>query len=111
MTLVLAATTVTVWRLPQDSTRDGYDTPPDREPVMRELRATVGSPSGGATLTVGNRQVTAFGFTADPFDFKRDDLIQDEQTGEKYILVWVKPTGGLGFEFMTGALRQVEGAG
>jgi len=107
----LAGTTVTVWRLPQDETRDGYDPLPDREPVMRELRATVGAPSGSANLSVGNRRVFTFGFTSDPFDFKGDDLVQDEMTGEKYILVWARATGGLGFDFVTGALRQVVGAG
>lgn len=107
----LAGTTITVWRVPQDSTRDGYDPVPDREAAIRELRATIGGPSGTANVTVGNRQVFSFGLTADPFDFKADDLVQDECTGEKYILVWAKPTSGLGFEFMTGALRQVEGAG
>lgn len=105
----LATTTVAVWRLPADPDRDGYDTPPARQQVKLGLRAHIGSPSGRHSIADG-RTVTTFRLDTDPFDFAIDDQIQDESTGEVYMLAWARKRVALGLDHVEGAMYLIEGA-
>lgn len=107
----LASTTLTVYRQPQDATLDGYDTQPARTPVAKGLRAHIGSPSGRASISDGDRVVVGFSLHTDGFDFANDDVLVDETTGTQYLLLWVKRTRALGMDFCQGSVRTVEGAG
>jgi hypothetical protein len=107
----LASTTLTVYRLPEDSTRDGYDPQPARVQVGTGLRAHIGSPSGRATISDGDRVIVGYTLHTDGFDFQQDDQIVDDTTGITYLLLWAKRTTVFGMDFCQGAVRVVEGAG
>lgn len=106
----LATTTVSVWRLAADPTRDGFDTPPPRQQVAAGLRATIGSPSVRTDLSSGDKVVVDWKFDSDPFDPADDDQIVDETTGQVFTSLGVVRRGGFGLDHCEGRLRQISGA-
>lgn len=103
-------TTVTVTRVPRDSTRDGYDPAPDPDTIETGLRAHIGSPSGSQNITTGDRTVVRFVLSTDPADIQADDTVTDDRTGEVYRVVWARNRAALGLDHVQGAIEQVGGA-
>jgi hypothetical protein len=106
----LATTTVSVWRLPADDTRDGFDTPSVRQQVATGLRAHIGSPSTRTDISAGDKVVTDWRLDTDPFDFADDDQLVDENTGETYRLLGAVRRSGFGLDHCEGRVRQISGA-
>lgn len=114
----VATTTISVWRETADSTRDGWDTAPARTKVTSGLRAVIGligsrganSATIQADVATGDKVVTDWRLTCDPFDFQNDDQIVDDATGETYMLLGVAHNRGLGLDHCAGLLRQISGA-
>ena len=106
----IATTTVSVWRLPADNALDGFDPQPTRVQVASGLRATIGAPSGRASIATGDKVVVGFSLSTDPFDFANDDQLVDESTGETYLLLWARRITALGLDHCMGAVRIVQGA-
>lgn len=109
MAIALATTTISVQRLPADTSRDGYDDVPARTTVKTGLRAVIGSPSGRETITTGNRTVATFTLNSDPFDFEPTDRVTDEATGDEYDVIWTRTRSEL-IPHTEGRLQQASGA-
>ena len=106
----LATTTVTIMRVPPDSTLDGYDTQPAAQTVASRVRAHIGNPAGTQNIVAGDRTVVQFPIDTDPTDLQADDTVTDDQTGEVYRCIFARTRHGLGLDHTKGALEQVGGA-
>lgn len=105
----IATTTVSVWRLPVDDTRDGFDNPPARTQVKAGLRAAITGQTIRTDLSAGDKVVVDWHLTTDLFDFVNDDQLQDETTGDFFTLLGVVKRGGFGLDHCEGRVRQIEG--
>lgn len=106
----ISTTTVSVWRVPADDTRDGFDTPPARQRVAAGLRAHIGSPSQRSDIATGDKVVVDWRLDCDLFDFADDDQIVDETTGQAFLLLSVVKRSGFGLGHCEGRVRQISGA-
>jgi hypothetical protein len=114
----LATTTISVWRVAADETRDGWDAAPARTKVTSGLRAVIGvvgsrgaSPSTvQVDIATGDKVVVEFRLMCDPFDFADDDQIVDDTTSETYILLGIVRQNAFGLDHCDGRMRQISGA-
>lgn len=106
----IATTTISVWRVAADETRDGWDALPARTQVTSGLRAVIGSSTVHADIATGDKVVVDWRLKCDPFDFADDDQIVDDSTGQTFTLLGVARQAGLGLDHCEGRLRQISGA-
>ena len=109
MSLPFATTTLTVSRVPPDSTRDGYD-PQPAPTVLATVRGVIGNPSGSQNITAGDRTVVTFPFRTDPTDITADDTLLDNTNGLTYRVRWARNRYGLGLDHVEGECEQIQGA-
>lgn len=103
----LAVTTIAIRRPPPDD--DPLEQGPKRL-METGIRAVIGSPSGADLMAGGDRSVVAARLTADPCDLRPSDEVQDETTGDRYQIVWVRTRQGYGLDHVAAGLSEVVGA-
>lgn len=112
MSIPLATTTITVWRIPVNSgadLRDPTDAQPAHERIASGVRAQISSPFGRERNQGGVQEVVEFSLSCDPTDMSNLDRIEDDATGEMYEVVWARQRVGLGLDHTRAGLKQVTG--
>lgn len=109
MPVPLHTTTISVLRVPADSTRDPYDPQPAPTVVASGVRAHISSPRGREQTAGGSQEVVEFRLTCDPVDLRHTDQVQDEQTGAVYDVTWARSREGVGLDQTQAGLQQVTG--
>lgn len=107
--MLLTTTTITV-RRPTDG--DPYETSVGDPPAVAEgVPAHIGSPSGAEARIGGQQEAVSAVLLVDPdVDVARTDIVDDEATGERYDVAWVRRRTGLGLDHTKAGLTAFKGA-
>lgn len=104
----LATTTVTVRRPAGD---DPYETPGESPVVAAGLAAHISAPSGSERFVGGQAErVDAVLLIDAGADVAHTDIIDDDLTGERWDVAWVRKRTGLGLDHLKAGLRAFKGA-
>src|SRR5688500_14340017 len=107
--LPLATTTITVKRVPADTDRDAYDEKPAEITAHSGIPAHFSSPSGREIMRGGSQEVIDRHLDCEIIDLKHTDHVIDEQTDERYQIVWAHKRMGLGLDRIEAGVKRVEG--
>lgn len=110
MTIALSTTTIAVWRVAADATRDPTDVAPAAVKIASGVRAQISAPYGRERNIGGTQEVVEFSLSCDPTDLTNLDRVQDETTLEWYEVTWARQRTGFGLEHTRAGLKQVTGA-
>ena len=104
-----STTAITVTRVPEDETRDGYDPTPPPVTVATAVRAVIPPPSPSDQLAGGERVDYNSTMRCDPCDIQQDDTVLDGQ-GNQWRVLNVTPVSAFFLDFLNVSLRRVTGA-
>lgn len=108
MTVPIATTAVTVRR--PAGAGDPYETP-TVSTLATHVRAHISSPSGSETQTGGQSERVDAVLLCDVIaGLDHWCLVDDEETGETWSVVWARRRRGLGLDHMAAGLRATSGA-
>lgn len=110
MTIPIATTTISVLR----TTPNELDEPGDPQTpviVASGIRAHISTSRGREAPAGGDQEVVEFRLSCDPIevDLTHFDQVQDEATGDVYLVAWARLRRGLGLDHHEAGLRQVAG--
>lgn len=97
---------------PADADAEPYsgDTAANRIATSTNVRAVISGPRSGAEAVAGGEQSTVYHkFTCDEVPLDHRSWIRDTVTGDVYTVVWAAHRTVLGFSYVQGQLRKVEG--
>lgn len=97
MSIPLATTRITVYRVDVDRTADAFDRPAPTV-VYAGVPAVIGGHSGTETTIGGSSQLRQARLDCDPIRLAHDDTIVDEQTGETWHVIWCAQRFGVGLD-------------
>jgi hypothetical protein len=102
----LATTTISIERRGDESANYEAAT---LTAVAAGVRAHIGTPAGTEFLRGGTRETVTFHLDCDPVELDSECEVVDDQTGERYQVIWAKARRGLGLDHVAADLRQVSG--
>lgn len=110
MSIPLATTTITIWRVAADPTRDPYDPKPPATAAHTGVRAVISQSRRGENAAE-SQEVVWFRLVCDLVDLREADTIEDEKTGEQYQVIGPRRVSGIAAvsDYTRADLRQVRG--
>ena len=89
----------------------GADDDPTEAPTVSTVAtghpATIGSPSGSEVVNSGERELVDAVLVVADLAVGRLDLVDDDETGDTWQVVWSRQRRGLGLDHVRAGLRRV----
>jgi hypothetical protein len=103
----VSTTTIAVYRAAENEPGEGRTF----TRVATGVRANIGALTGTEITRPGGGEMVAVGrLDCDPTDIAHTDQILDENTSERFEVLWVKKKLGLGLDHIEGSVALVQGA-